>query len=102
MWRYLDPDTRVFSRDKFEHFGGCLGFTLILLFIGFSPPAALLLTMLVGAVFELGQVDTARNLSVMTRDGRPLLGQPGFGFGLLDLAWDIVGALVAIGIWSVL
>jgi len=91
----LDPDWSLRSFDKAEHFAG--GFALCLLFDGFLPTiSALILTAWTAAVYEAGQTDTAYSL----RDGagRRYAGQPGFGFGLADLAVGILGALVWVGL----
>ena len=91
----LDPDWSLRSFDKAEHFAG--GFALCLLFDGFLPTiSALILTAWTAAIYEAGQTDTAYSL----RDGagRRYAGQPGFGFGLADLAVGILGALVWVGL----
>ena len=85
--KFFDPDRRVFSADKLGHLiGGCGAALVVLPFV--SWPLALGIVAVVGAIFELGQWDGVR--------GTPYLGQPGYGFGLLDLTADLVGALVAI------
>jgi len=42
--------------------------------------------MIIGLVYEAGQTDVAHS--------QRLLGKPGFGIGLVDLAYDGFGALV--------
>jgi len=77
------------------------GFVLGLasLLAGASPLGSLAVVLFVGGAFELGQVDTARNPNVCYREGTtfgPLLGRPGFGFGVLDLGADLAGGLLAV------
>lgn len=95
----LDPDRSLRAWDKVEHFAG--GFAICLLFDGFlSTTAALLLTIWTAAVYEAGQTDTA--YSLRDGSGRRYAGQPGFGFGLADLAVGILGALLWVGLHALL
>lgn len=86
---FLDPDRRVFSRDKFQHFGGGLVVGFLLAWLE-APGRALLDTTAVGFIFEVGQWDAAR--------GTPYAGQVGYGFGLLDWAAVILGGFCGVGI----
>ena len=93
--RFLDPDTRILAIDKLEHLG--FGFAMaVFLLLGLSiPPVWTFLAVVsVGGAFELGQWDIAHSL------GRA--GEPGFGFGLLDLAADALGAAIAIAAYCYL
>jgi len=95
----LDPDHDLRSFDKVEHFAG--GFAICGLFSFFlSPIAALWWTSWTAAIYEAGQTDTAYSL----RDGggRRYAGQPGYGFGLVDLAVGILGAIAWLGIRAAL
>ena len=85
-WRWLDPDRRVWAKDKLQH--ALLGFVLCagLDLAGASEGQALGLTVAAGAIYEAGQTDTAHSTGK--------LGQAGFGFGVVDLGADTVGALV--------
>ena len=95
----LDPDVSLRSWDKVEHLAG--GFALCLLFDGFLPTiSALILTVWTAAVYEAGQTDVAYSLK--DSSGRRYAGQPGFGFGLADLAAGILGALVWVGLHALL
>lgn len=92
--RYLDPDRNWRSPDKLEHFAFgvvlCWLFTLAAL----SGPAALWWTAWSAVAYEAGQTDTAASAG--------LLGKPGFGFGLLDIAAALAGALVYLAFRGVL
>ena len=89
---WLDPDRDWRSVDKIMHAFG--GFAVCLLSLWLVtvlrelplPAAALVLTMIIGLVYEFGQTDVARS--------QHLLGKPGYGIGLVDLAYDSIGALL--------
>jgi hypothetical protein len=89
----FDPDYDWRSLDKVQHaaagFALCLGFNLVL-----AIGDAFLIAVWTLAVFEAGQTDVAHSLR--------RLGIPGFGFGLLDLAFGIAGAGLWVGFASVL
>lgn len=89
---WFDPDRDWRSADKIMHaFGGfavCL-LSLWLVTVLRELPfwvAALALTMIIGFVYEGGQADVAHS--------QHLLGKPGYGIGLVDLAYDGFGALI--------
>ena len=85
----LDPDRDWRRFDKVQH--AASGFVICLLSDAFLPlGTALLLTLWTALVYEAGQTDVAFNL----RDGsgRRYAGRPGFGFGLLDIAFGLAGA----------
>lgn len=84
---FLDPDRRWFSADKWLHLVGAALTCAALVLVGTQPLRAFAYTVVAGAIFELGQWDALR--------GTEYLGRPGYGFGLLDLAADALGALVA-------
>lgn len=85
----LDPDRNLRSWDKVEH--AAFGFVLCCLFtFALSPLAAFWWTVWSGAIYEAGQTDVA--YSLRDGSGRRYAGQPGYGFGLLDLACDVAGA----------
>lgn len=87
MRRFFDPDRRILSRDKLFHaVGGFLTFVFLNFFTTWGW--ALVLTVLAGAIFELGQWDASR--------GTALEGQAGYGFGVLDLGADTLGAIFAV------
>ena len=95
----LDPDTNWRSTDKVEHLVGGFAIGVGALLAGASLVGSLAVVLFVGGAFELGQVDTARNPNVCYREGTsfgPLLGRPGFGFGVLDLGADLAGGLLAV------
>lgn len=83
--RFLDPDRNWRSWDKIEH--AALGFAVcaIATFV-LAPLPAFGFTLWTAAIYEAGQTDTAQSLGK--------LGQPGFGFGLLDQAFSTAGALL--------
>lgn len=87
MPRFFDPDRRIVSRDKLFHAVGGF-FVFVALNLVTAPLTAFVFTLLLGATFELGQWDASR--------GTAQAGQAGYGFGLLDLAADLVGALFAL------
>lgn len=89
MSKFFDPDRRIFSKDKFQHAGVSL---VIFLGLSFLAPLwlALVLTIVIGAVFEAGQWDAVRRTQYE--------GQVGYGFGLYDLGADTVGAFVGLAL----
>lgn len=90
---YLDPDRQWRTLATLLHavFGLLLGFVLLL--FGETLVRTLLVVLLVGAAFEVGQTDTVDDLAPEK------LGKPGYGFGVMDLLADLAGALLAIGLW---
>ena len=85
----LDPDTRLFSGDKLQH--AAAFFVLAMLASTFLTPLPNLVLMLwTGVIYEAGQTDVAVSLH--------RTGQVGYGFGLLDLAADMVGASLWVGL----
>lgn len=87
----LDPDMNLRSADKYQH--AAAGFALsVLLNVLFSCSTALAIVAYTAVVYEAGQTDTAYSLK--DGSGRRYAGQPGFGFGLLDIAFGIAGALL--------
>jgi hypothetical protein len=94
---FFDPDRNWKSWDKVQH--AFLALLLCaLLTLHFSRLESWLITLLVGAAWELAGWDVARGTFVehelgdMDRVYEPTLGHPGYGFGLLDLAAVAVGA----------
>lgn len=105
----LDPDTDWRSLATLQHFAACvflgglfLGLMPYLLWLVMAEPtgAALLLVFWTASVYEAGQTDTAYSL----RDGagRRYAGQPGYGFGLMDLAAGMIGAIVGVLLYGAL
>lgn len=96
---FFDPDRNVFAEDKLEHFAAMLVLAFLLRIL-FLPPAVLLICFLVACAFEMGQFDLARQVPAFHDDApvgslvRPF--RPGYGFGLLDVAAGMTGALVGI------
>lgn len=88
---FFDPDRRWFSRDKLQH-AVLSGLLCALLSVFFGPLWALGATIWTGVVWELAQWDGARSAG--------MLGQPGYGFGLRDLAANVAGALLALVLLS--
>lgn len=96
---FFDPDRRLFSKDKVQHFAGAAFIMLLALVVvpfveALLPPPlrALALIFVIAATFEAGQWDAVR--------GTEYLGRPGYGFGLLDLVVGMVGALVVLGVYA--
>ena len=91
----LDPDRDWRTLATILHYAGC--FVLCALFdalpgfVGISLLGAFLLTVWTAAVYEAGQTDAA--YSIKDAGGKRYAGRPGFGFGLMDLAAGILGAL---------
>jgi hypothetical protein len=89
---WFDPDRDWRSADKIMHaFGGfavCLLSLWLVVVLRTLPfvAAALVLTMIIGLVYEFGQADVAHS--------QRLLGKPGYGIGLVDLTYDAIGALI--------
>jgi hypothetical protein len=101
--KYLDPDAQFFGEDKIRHTLGGLILAFGCLAIGLGWLAALLIVFIAGVSFEAGQLDTAINPEIILRDSRESpLGEVGFGFGLIDLAWDMLGALLMVLLNAVL
>jgi hypothetical protein len=104
--RWFDPDANWFSRDKWEHAVGFWAVSVVTTLVVQWWDAGVhawwavaflsfLITCALGLAFEAGQLDTARNPLVGTlHDRRQLLGQPGYGIGLIDLCWDAVGGFL--------
>jgi len=96
---YLDPDRDWRSVATLQHFVVC--FVLSCLFVLLLPAitwvvlgaptlAAFLLVLWTALVYEAGQTDTA--YSLRDGSGRRYAGQPGYGFGLMDVAAGMLGA----------
>jgi hypothetical protein len=83
---WFDPDRDWRSLDKIEHAFGGFAVALLLLLAVHSGLSILGWTMVIGLAYELGQADVAHS--------QRLLGKPGYGIGLVDLAYDGFGALV--------
>ncbi len=105
---FFDPDRNWKSWDKLTHLLGSLVVCAIAT-LHFRWLDAALITVALGIALELGQWQTAHNENVyydapgsrgLDEVVRPL-GHVGFGFGLLDLAADIVGALLWVAIITV-
>lgn len=82
---FFDPDTKIWSIDKLEHFLG----VALLTWVGcvFLPNVTAAIVAVCGAaLFELGQWDSVRTTAPTK------LGTPGYGFGLLDLVAGAAGA----------
>lgn len=89
----LDPDRDWRSLDKAQHAAAC--FALCLLFDGLLLLGdAFLITVWTAAAYEAGQTDVAVS--------RRLLGTPGYGFGILDLAFGVAGAGLYAGLVAAL
>jgi len=92
-WRFVksylvfDPDRDWRSLDKMQHLLGGFGVRLAMELkeMGWE---AIFWSSVIFLVYELGQTDVARSLKK--------LGQPGYGIGLVDLAYDEIGMLLAI------
>ena len=92
----FDPDTRVLSPATLQHFAG-LGIGLFVFLDLFYPSAqAFAIAVLVGFAWELAQWDTCRGLPIC-HEGEQLSApfKPGFGWGPLDFAADVLGAGLA-------
>jgi hypothetical protein len=93
---WFDPDHDLRSLDKLEHlFGGFAVCLLSLWLVGVLRAlpfaiAALVLTLIIGLVYECGQANVASS--------QRLLGKPGYGIGLVDLGYDGVGALILLAL----
>lgn len=96
--KFFDPDVRWQTSDKVEHLVGGIGIAFLVALILLLPHnvALVLLVILVGAAFELGQWDIARDVpelhTIPTDKTSPFL--PGYGFGLLDLLADFLGGIL--------
>lgn len=89
----LDPDSRLWSVDKLQHFAkGYL--TCLLLTLKLGLPESLALTAILAGVYEAGQTDTALALGQ--------LGKPGFGFGILDIFVEVLGGLAWVATLAIL
>lgn len=91
---FFDPDRKIFALDKAQHAGFGLGAALALLALGFGPLWTMFIVIAVGGAFELGQWDIARHH--YTRF------PAGYGFGLLDLAADTLGAAIPVALYCYL
>lgn len=88
--RILDPDTCLTCWDSIQHFGStaALDGAAQLVFPKWKPWQRVLLTgVVIGGVYEAGQLDVAYNSG--------LSGQRGYGFGFKDLLCDVLGAVAA-------
>lgn len=83
----LDPDRDWRSVDKMQHLLGGFGVRLVMQ-LKETGWEAVFWSSVIFLVYELGQTDVARSLKK--------LGQPGFGIGLVDLAYDEIGLFLAI------
>lgn len=95
----LDPDRDWRSFATLQHFLVCavLGALFLALmpwfiWIALALPtlAALLLVLWTAVIYEAGQTDMA--YSLRDSSGRRYAGQPGYGFGLMDIAAGMLGA----------
>jgi hypothetical protein len=89
---FLDPDRAILSVPTLQHF---IGFAVVafLLQLRYPDADAFVLAVAIGALWELAQWDTCRHLPICHQGERldaPF--KPGFGFGLMDLAADALGA----------
>jgi len=92
---FLDPNAQVFTLKEAEHFVIFL-VGAYLFGILFPPLAILVAAVVVGAAFELGQFDIARQVPVFQK-APPAKGfLPGYGFSPLDVGADFAGAVVAV------
>jgi len=86
---FFDPDMNVWSLDKFEHFVGVgaltWGFSVF-----FPNVTAAIIAIICAAIFELGQWDALRTAAPSK------IGEPGYGFGVLDLAFGAAGAVATV------
>lgn len=90
---YLDPDHDWRSLDKVQH--AAAGFALCCLFDAvLLTRDAFLITVWTCAVWEVAGTDVAASVR--------RLGTPGFGFGLLDLAFGVGGAALWVGLHAVM
>ena len=89
---FFDPDRDLWQTDKLEHFAGVALLTLALSFV-FPNVVAAGVAILAALTFELGQWDVLRTAAPH------LIGEPGYGFGVLDL---IVGAAGAVSVVIIL
>ena len=89
----FDPDRRWLASDKIQHAAAC--FALCLLFdTVLLTRDAFLITVWTAGVWEAAATDVACSVR--------RLGTPGFGFGLIDLAFGIAGAGLWVGCSAVL
>lgn len=98
----LDPDRDWRSPHTRQHLLGCLIACLLLSWI-LPPLVAAAIVLALGLGLELGQWDIARGTPQLHEGGdpaRPFL--PGFGFGLMDLAADLAGTLIALALRGLL
>ena len=85
----FDPDTKLFAWDKLEHFLGAALLTWVLANFYANVEAAFL-AFGFAVAFEIGQFDAVRS-------GAPtLLGEPGYGIGILDLIVGAAGAATVV------
>lgn len=95
--RWMDPDNDWLGADKLAH--GVMGFALGIFMLGLhlqyhlSLPRQLAVALLVSVAYELGQTDTAASAN--------MLGKPGYGFGLLDIVWDMVGVCICLALFAI-
>lgn len=96
---FLDPDRTWSSPDKLAHL---IGFAAVMMVYQLAMPWPLALLALFGTAvaFEFGQWDTARGVPAMhDADGNLLAG---YGFGLIDLAFSVAGAVAVVLIKALL
>jgi len=98
LWKkiafWFDPDRDWRSVDKLQH--AVLGFVVALLLLvpiylrwvlfAHAALGVLIATLVIGLIWELAQAEIAHS--------QHLLGKPGYGIGLVDLAYDGIGALI--------
>lgn len=85
----FDPDRCFTCRDSREHAAAGAAIDVAAQVVGWpkKPWQRVALVAAIGAVYEVGEEEGTR--------GTEYAGQPGYGFGLKDLACDVAGALVA-------
>lgn len=86
--KIFDPDRVLIAPDKAQHLASGALLANLMLAIGLSPLQTLAWSLAIGATYEMGQLDIAHSLGVA--------GTPGYGFGLLDLAMDMLGAAIPV------
>lgn len=91
----LDPQKRI-RQDTVQHYVSGLILCGLAHLLGYSFTDSVLIVGYVGIAYEAGQTDA------LYSSKSPLLGSEGFGFGLLDLAADVAGAMSYVALRLVL